>query len=77
MTEKDFEGAMLVPPFKKGYSLFFGTLDFFVLVRRIIMIYERFIIAKRLVSDKVAEDLANDKIIDQTLKHCSTETTRD
>ncbi len=37
----------MIPPYKSGYSLLFGTLDFFVLVRRIVMIYERFAIAKK------------------------------
>lgn len=64
----DFEKAILVPPHKRGYSLMFGTLDFFVLVRRIIMIYERFIIAKRQISEKVTEDINNPKIIEQLLK---------
>lgn len=70
VTQDDFEGAMLVPPYKASYSLLFGTLDYFVLIRRIVMIYERFIIAKQLIAEKLAEDINNEKILDQTLKQC-------
>lgn len=68
VSESDFEKALMVPPFKSGYSLFFGTLDYFVLVRRIVMIYERFVIAKTQITEKVAEDLASNKLIDSVAK---------
>jgi hypothetical protein len=65
----------MVPPYKSGYSLLFGTLDYFVLVRRIVMIYERFVIAKKKIEEKVANDLANNKLIDLIAKE--TRQTRD
>jgi hypothetical protein len=58
----------MIPPYKSGYSLLFGTLDYFVLVRRIVMIYERFVIAKKQILEKVAIDLANNKLIDLIAK---------
>lgn len=64
VTQKDFDTAVLLPPFKRGYSIYFGTLDFFVFIKRIVMIYERFAIAKKHIADKLAEDLATQKIID-------------
>lgn len=68
VTADDFKTALLVPPFKPGYSIMFGTLDFFVFLKRFVMVYERFAIAKRQVADKIAEDLGSDKIIDQVAK---------
>lgn len=47
VSESDFETALLVPPFKQGYSVIFGTLDFYVVIKRIVMIYERFVIARK------------------------------
>jgi len=65
----------MVPPYKNGYSLLFGTLDYFVLVRRIVMIYERFVIAQKQILEKVANDLENNKLIDLISKE--TRITRD
>lgn len=65
----------MVPPYKNGYSLLFGTLDYFVLVRRIVMIYERFVIAQKQILEKVANDLENNKLIDLISKE--TRLTRD
>lgn len=46
----------------------FGSLDYFVLIRRIVMIYERFVIAKTQIAEKVAEDIKTSKLIDLVAK---------
>jgi hypothetical protein len=67
-TEKicaeDFRHAILVPPFNPGYSILFGTLDFFVFIKRFVMIYERFMIAKRQITEKVADDINSAKTLE-------------
>ena len=68
MTVEDFQKAILVPPFKQGYSLMFSSLDFFVFFKRIVIIYERFVIAKTLITEKLAEDLSNRSLLDHILK---------
>jgi hypothetical protein len=73
----DFKSAILVPPFKPGYSIMFATLDFFVFVKRFIMIYERFIIAKQQIADKVVEDINNFKTLDSILKESKASLSRD
>ena len=57
-----------MPPYKPGYNILFGTLDFFVFIKRLVMIYERFVIAKRQVAEKINEDISNPKILDLILK---------
>jgi len=60
-----------VPPFRQGYSIMFGTLDFYVLVKRFVMIYERFVIARRQIDDKLREDLADTKTTDLIFKEAN------
>lgn len=49
----------------------FGTLDFYVLVKRFVMIYERFVIARRQIDDKLREDLADTKTTDLIFKEAN------
>jgi hypothetical protein len=60
-----------VPPFRQGYSIMFGTLDFYVLMKRFVMIYERFVIARRQIDDKLREDLADTKTTDLIFKEAN------
>ena len=71
VTESDFANSVLIPPFKPGYKIFYGTLDFFVLLKRIIMIYERFVIARKHIEEKVREDILNNKLIEIISKELS------
>ena len=60
-----------MPPFKQGYSIMFGTLDFYVLMKRFVMIYERFVIARRQIEEKLRCDLADSKIKDLIFKEAN------
>lgn len=49
----------------------FGTLDFYVLMKRFVMIYERFVIARRQIEEKLRCDLVDSKIKDLIFKEAN------
>jgi len=46
------ESSILVPAYKSGYSLLYGTPHFYVLVKMIATIYERLLKAKSLIEEE-------------------------
>ena len=54
--------TMLVPEYKKGYSLLFGSSHFYIVFKMISTIYERLIKARQLITEKVNDDMAKPNI---------------
>ena len=57
-----------MPYFKQGYSILFGTYQFFVLLKKVATAYERLVKAKQLITDKVREDLDVSNNIKRNIK---------
>ena len=53
---------MLVPEYKKGYSLLYGSIHFYIVFKMFATIYERIVKAKQLIVAKVDEDLSKESI---------------
>lgn len=51
--------GMLVPYFKQGYSLFYGSPFCFCLLKMIATIYERLLKARQLINQETAGKLSN------------------
>ena len=60
MTEQD----LLIPAYKDGYSVMFGTQYFFLVFKMLATIYERLVKAKQLIQAKVEDDLANRELLE-------------
>ena len=55
---------LLIPAYKDGYSVMFGTQYFFLVFKMIATIYERLVKAKQLIQAKVEDDLANRELLE-------------
>ena len=51
------EQDLLIPAYKDGYSVMYGTKDFFLVFKLLATIYERLVKAQQLIREKVEEDL--------------------
>ena len=55
---------LLIPPYKEGYAVMFGTQAFYLVFKLLATIYERLVKAKQLVKDKVGEDLKKEETLE-------------
>lgn len=57
---ENLDQAILLPQYTPKYSLLLATNHFYYVFKLVVTIYERLVFAKRLISEKVDQDLANE-----------------
>jgi hypothetical protein len=53
IEEQEEDNCLLLPGFKKDYAVMFVTMPFYVIFKKIATIYERFVMARKLVEEKL------------------------
>lgn len=54
--------SMMMPEYKKGYSLLFGSSHFYIVFKMVSTIYERLMKARQLINEKVNDDMAKESV---------------
>ena len=52
----------MLPQYKEDYSLLLGSSHFYIVFKMVATIYERLVMAKRLISAKNEKDLAQESV---------------